>query len=248
MSTRNTMRFVTPIFMLLTSSVKTTTAYQTKTPVHKAANRLILILIVFFAMSGNVFAQTATTDDSDDIDNLGWTFGLGIAHFSLDQEAASKESIGDTAFSFDLNASYHFAPRFAVSAGLGFLQLDDNAKFTEQVLVTDIFGSDVETATSEAKGIYYYGELLYIATSASSPVQFKAGVGFGSIAGADRSIENCSDCTEIDIDLAGGPYATASIYRGFSDNKYNIGLSGNQFFSGDIKNTAALWFEYIYQY
>lgn len=208
-----------------------------------------MIFVAFFITSifnmTNAYAQTTTSEtEPDELELLGWTFGAGLSYFSFDQEAAEKQLIGDTAFSLDLTASYYFAPRLAASAGIGLLQLDDEDKFTQQV--TDISGSNVETASSDARGIHYYGELLYTASNASSTVQIKGGAGFSSIGGADRSIKNCVNCEEKDIDLTGGAYATASVYRGIANDQYNVGLSARQYFGGDIKNTATLWFEYIY--
>jgi len=235
---------------------------STRLPKHssnKSVGGSIFFIVLCICLLGNinkVFAQTITDDETESVtesateyneyENSAWDFGMGVSYFSLDQEHADEQLIGDTAFSVDLYASYYFSQRLAASAGIGFLQLDDNNKFTELVEVTDLFGTDIETATSEARGLHYYGEFLFIATNASSPVQFKAGLGFGSVAGANRSIDNCSNCTEIDIDLTGGAYATASVYTGIADGKYNTGLSAKQYFGGDIKNTATLWFELNY--
>ena len=245
--------------MIFSHFKSTTLLYKNSSnkPAHESIlfTVLICICLICFCLlfsTSKVFAQTTTEVDTESVtghnqyENSAWDFGLGVSYFLLDQENADEQEIGDTAFSLDLYASYYFTPQFAASAGIGFMQLDDKNKFTELVEVTDLFGTDIETATSEAKGIHYYGELLFIATNASSPVQFKVGLGFGSVASADRSINNCSNCTEIDIDLTGGAYATASVYTGIADGKYNVGLGARQYFSGDIKNTATLWFEYLY--
>jgi len=211
-------------------------------------NKLIFGLILLFVMVSNVFAQTNSNDETayDEFETHGWTFGAGISHIGFDEEIATAQKIGDTAFSVDLFASYYFSSRLAATAGFGFIQLDDEAAFTQQVVATDIFGSDVETANSDASASQVFGELVYLLTNASSAVQFKAGVGFGTIASSKRKIDNCTDCREEDIELEGGAYGTASVYTGVADDQYNIGLGGRQYFSGDIKNTATLWFEYIY--
>jgi len=215
---------------------------------NKFISKSFLIIALFFSAISNVYAQSESIDETevDEFNILGWTFGMGASYFALDKENATRQKVGDTAFSIDLFASYYLSSRLAASAGVGFMQLDDEAEFTQQVVETNILGSDEKTATSEVSAIQVYSDFQYVVTNASSPVQFKAGVGYGTIASSDRKIENCSNCKKEDVDLEGGAYGTASIYRGIADDKYNIGLTARQYFGGDIKNTATLWFEYIY--
>jgi len=207
---------------------------------------ILLIFVLVFVMS-NVFAQTTENSETEEeFELLGWTGGISLNSFTFDKEAATKQKIGEKATAIDVFASYYISERFAASAGIGFLQFDDQDAFTEEVIATSAFSSERDTAKSNASGMLAFGEFYYLVANASLPVQLKAGVGFGSVVSGDRSIDKCSDCKKEDIDIKGGAYGTVAAYRGFKDNTFNIGLSGRQFLSGDIKNAFGLWFEYIY--
>jgi len=224
------------------------------TSLRKVISSSVFCIFMLGSMTSNVFAQAtensesesvpATAPVSESLGFTGWAVGLNLTYVTLDEEAATKQRVGDDAFSLDVFASYYPAPSYAATIGVGLLQFDDEASFSQTVVVTDVFGSETQAANSDASGMLVYGELNYLANTSALPVKLKAGVGFGAIVSADRSIENCQDCREEDIDLSGGAYATAAAYRGFSDDKYHIGLSAKQYFGGDIKNNVSLTFEY----
>jgi len=207
----------------------------------------ILCVFIMCIMTGNVIAQETQNSEPEpepkNIGYTGWTLGLNLSYVTLDEVAATKQKVGDEAYSLDISASFYVTPWYAVTAGFNALNFDDSAGFSQTVVVSDVFGSEVETVDSDASGIMVYGEMNYIAKRSVLPVHLKAGVGFGSIVRSERSIDDCEDCREEDINLSGGAYATASAYRGFYDDRINIGLNARQYFGGDIKNTVSLTLE-----
>lgn len=204
----------------------------------KATKPGFIIAIAFLFSISPVMAQ------DNGYERQGWTGGLGLSQFTLDEMAAAEERIDESAFSLDLFASYYFSSRMVATLGASLLRFDDNAEFSQQVLVTDIFGTEVETATSEASGFQLAAQIEYMTPPLSTlEIQFRGGAGFAAIAGADRSIDNCTDCREEDLDIEGGPFFTASIFKSFSDS-FTLGLGGRQYASGDVKSTATFWFEY----
>lgn len=214
----------------------------------KAIKVLIAIQLLMVAAMSPVWAQdnTGNQPPPEEHEMWGWTGGFGATHFVLDKNAAASQSVDDTAFSVDLFASYYFSSRLVATAGLGFVQLDDKAEFSQTVLATSLLGSDVETATSETSALHMYVEALYLSPPVSAlAMQFRAGAGYGTIGYADRSIKNCSNCRKEDIDFKGGVFVTGGIFKDITSSPITIGLSAKQYFSSDVKTSATLWFEYV---
>lgn len=201
-----------------------------------------LIATVTLATASTSFAQ----DTSNEYVERTWTGGLGLTYFALDTAAAESQKIGDTAYSLDFFANYNISSQLVATLGLGLARLDDKAEFSQQVLVTSLFDTEVETVSSDAKGIHLYTELQYVLPPFTPlDLQFRGGAGYGVIGYTDRSIDDCSDCREEDIDLKGGAYVTAGIFREVWSEQFKFGLNLRQYVSSDIKSSAILWFEYI---
>lgn len=220
----------------------------------KLSAKMLVILSLCSLMCSSAFAQDNPTSanannaaSDEEWEMWGWTFSAGLEYILLDEVAATSERIEDSAFSLNLNASYYFSSRIMANMGMGLLKFSDNAEFSQQVIVTNLFGSDVETVESDAGAIQFYTEALYLTPPVGSTnIYFRAGVGYAGLAFSERSIDKCADCREENIDITGGPYLTGGVVSEFGSNNFHIGLSIRQYLSGDINNSAILMFEYIH--
>jgi len=200
---------------------------------------LLTLSVVGMAMPSQAFAQNTS--------HQGWTAGLAIGYVLLDKQAASRESVGKSAWAIDLSANYYFSSSFGVGLGLGVINLDDKAGFDQQVTVVGPFDSGVETASSEASGITTFGEVQYwLSPGDNDQLQLKASLGYFGIASSSRKIENCSNCREEDFDLGGGAYLGAGVLWTVENGTSAFGISAKQFVSGDIKNVISLELEYAF--
>ena len=186
-------------------------------------------------------AQESTTDTGQN-DQPGWTGGISVSRIGVD--AAPEEGLGDYAVGLDIFGTYHFSNQLIANVGVGYLRFDDKAEFQQQVTVTDLFGSDVETADSTASAIPVFAEINYQSSQVGDGVRFRVGAGYSHIAAAEREIPKCTDCREEDLSVDGGAFVSASVRFDASARNAYV-LSARQYLSGDLTNSVSIWFEYF---
>jgi hypothetical protein len=166
-----------------------------------------------------------------------WNGGGHLGRINLDGEAARAQGVEDTADSIGGYAEFRTGGLMAVSAGGEMWFYDDNAEFTQQVEFENFFGDEeTDVESSDAYAIHLFAD-------AGPHWRFDGGhaglaAGFSSALYSERSISNCSDCREEDIDLDGGGYG--KLAAGFKAGVMHIGLTYRAFFSGDIDNAVYL--------
>lgn len=188
----------------------------------------------------------AQTPDAMPIDPKGsWAFTVSVEQVSFDEEqAASPEAlIDDSAPALNFEAEYFFHQHYSTSFGLSLISYDDHASFTQRT--EDNFG-DRDTSKSDAIGIPVYGELGYkrfLGPQGKTYVTARAG--YSVMLSSERSISNCSNCYEEDIEIDGGAYAAlgAGIKLGTS---WLLGVQYKNYFSGDFTRSAGVNLSYMY--
>jgi hypothetical protein len=168
-----------------------------------------------------------------------WTFTFGVEQVAFDKEQAQREFIDDSATALILEGEYFFHSHYSFTLGLAFVPYDDDASFSQ-----DTTGG---YKSSDASGMPIYGELGYkrfFGTNAKTYITARAGV--SAMISSTRSISNCSNCYEEDIDIDGGLYAMlgAGVRLGRS---WTFGLHYKNYFSGDIDNAVGIAFSYGYR-
>jgi len=203
--------------------------------------RLGLFLgLLVAACSGNAVAQ----DDSHGYKAGYWTGAIGLSYHLLNEESVAEQGLGDDGFSVDLYASYFIKENLAAVFGFGFMRLDDNAQFTQQV--TSNLDSNPQSASSEVSAFPVFAELNYqTRTIGSSAFKFQLGAGYSDLLSVDRSITDCTNCREDNLDVEGGPYANASMMYEGASNRSNFGLRVRHYLSGDLSNSIMFVFEYV---
>lgn len=163
---------------------------------------------------------------------LAWFGGLGSA--SLDSQAAAEEGIEDSALYIRLGVEFQRS-HILYGVGLSGLFYDDNAEFSQTV--EDLFG-DVSTEDSTAEAFDLFGEVGYrYMLSAGSYMDFFGG--YEHVLSSERSISNCSNCFEEDIDIESGVYLMPR-YQYETEGGYLFTLLYRQYVSGDMENAIAL--------
>jgi hypothetical protein len=168
-----------------------------------------------------------------------WAFTFGVEQVVFDKEQAWHEGIDDSAPALILEGEYFFHSHYSLTLGLAFLPYDDDATFSQ-----DTTGG---YKNSDASGMPIYGELGYkrfFGANAKTYITARAGV--SAMISSERSISNCTNCYEEDIDIDGGVYAMlgAGVRLGHS---WTLGLHYKNYFSGDIDNAVGIAFSYGYR-
>jgi len=201
---------------------------------------LTCVLPAFVMMTLGVGQARATQD----LRRPALTGAIGLTYVTFDSDSMEQQGLGDSAFGVDIKGAYQFSPILAAGFGLGVLRFRDKEEFSQDVVVTNIFGSETDTLTSSATAITLFAELNYQIPSTSS-VRFRLGAGYGGVTGADRDIENCSNCRSEDLDIEGGAYLTAkALFNTYNSERLGYGISVRQYLSGDMSNNISFWLEY----
>jgi len=197
----------------------------------------LLFNFLCLSLPGHAFGSESITDER------GWRISVGLTYGLLDEDEVEDQGLGDSAFGVDIAVNYYFSSRLVGRIGFGVFTLEDNAAFEQLVETTTIFGSDVETAQSDSNAIPLFVELNYqSAINAVPGVRFRAGAGFTGLVRAERSISNCEDCREDDLDIDGGAFVSGTVFRHRASSKF--GLTVQQYLSGDFRNTISFWYEF----
>lgn len=164
----------------------------------------------------------------------GWEWGGYIEHINIDPEVASREWIEDSANALALGAEY-YVPNSMLTLGGGFefLAYSDKADFSQRV--EDIYG-DTRSESSDASAAAAYAEV-----GLNFPLDamfITAKLGANTLFSSSRSISNCEDCYEDDIDINGGAYLQAQF--GTVIGWAELSLVYKHYLSGDLESAAGV--------
>ena len=182
-----------------------------------------------------VFSCISTAAIADDQlygrNRLAWFAGLGQAN--IDGEEAFGQGIEDSALYIRLGLEFQRSS-WLYGFGLSGLIYDDNAEFSQTV--RDQFGN-ISTADSSAEAFDLYGEVGYrYMFSTATYLDFFTG--YEQVLTSGRSISNCTDCYDDDIDIDSGLYLMPRL-QFETQGGYIFSLSYRQYLSGDLENAIA---------
>lgn len=204
----------------------------------KSVSSLALTSLVSgLILATNVHAQ----ESNDSFDPSGtWAFNFGVEQVSFDKEQAASPNarIDDSATGLILEGEYFFSSHYSATVGIEFLQYDDDASFTQNT--TDGYKN------SDASGMPIYGELGYKRFFGPGDRTYvTARAGMSIMLASDRSIANCSNCEEQDIEIDGGFYGMAGLGVRLGQN-WALGAHYKSYFTGDIENAVGVSVSYGY--
>lgn len=191
----------------------------------------LFTLILFLAFSCKLVAQEQGATGS-------WKFGLQVGIEALDSDAARQNYIEDSAWSIGGSANYA-TERWLTSFNLSILIYSDDASFSQ---VTEDYFGNVESSDSSATGAllsFAFGPKWHFGEHQNTMAYTQAGV--GAVVQSSRSIPNCSNCYEEDIDINSGAFVKAAILQNSaSAGAFGIGLT--QYVSGDqVRTIDFIW-------
>ncbi len=178
---------------------------------------------------------------ADEIDSAprdpsqSWFTTATLEKFTIDKKAAAKQKVGTDATALGFEGEYFFNSNWSTTIGMSFLFYDDKAGFSETVQNTST--KEIKTASSDASALPLYGDLGYkkFIRGEKSESYLTARLGMSVLLDSSREIANCTNCTEQDIDISGGVYATLG--AGFKVGEtWGMGIHYKNYFSGDITN------------
>ncbi len=188
-----------------------------------------LCLFFFLLMPNDGYSQMNKKPVTDP--TTGGIIYLGIPYSFYDQNTAESEGIRSEGFGFSLGFSLLFFKNFLIGLEYGGDIPVDKKKFTNQT-----------TAGELESGIYINQFSLYtglkspgVALSENSESQMFGNLYVGNMWAflEGRSIGNCIDCDEEDIDINGGMFVEPEIYYAYSG--FGLGLSYRYFFNSDYQ-------------
>jgi hypothetical protein len=193
-----------------------------------------LLLFFYLWMPNNCFSQMNKKPVTDP--TTGGNIYLGIPYSFYDQNTAESEGIRSEGFGFSLGMSGLFFSNFLIGIEYGGDIPVDKKKFTNQTTLGEL-----------ESGIYIHQFSLYtgfkspgIALSEDGESQMFGNLYVGNMWAflEGRSIGNCIDCDEEDIDISGGMYVEPEIYYDYSG--FGIGLGYRYFFNSDYQGKITL--------
>ncbi len=168
------------------------------------------------------------------------SYSVALNFISLDSDVTTSAGLSDSVIALQLAGANRFSKYFSASLGIGIFELDDENQFSQVVVDDDGF---VRVEDSETRGTSFFGEISFSNTVTSrSSFVYAVGVGAARITKASRTISRCDSCDTTEFDFEGGGYALASVGGKFTDNSA-FGLTGRQYFSGDLENSLVLWWQ-----
>lgn len=173
-------------------------------------------------------------------DSVGgsWKFGAHTGVITLDSEAAGNAWIEDTAWNIGGSANYSRG-RWLTSMGISILIYDDNASFSQWT--EDYFGDEgySDSSATGAQVFFAFGPKWHFGEYQDFVVITQAGA--GAIFESSRSIPNCSNCYEEDIDIDSGVFLKAAFMQNTtSAGAFGIGFT--EYLSGDqVRTIDFMW-------
>ncbi|HEY3486542.1 MAG TPA: hypothetical protein VGL10_00615 [Gammaproteobacteria bacterium] len=151
-----------------------------------------------------------------------WALGGYFGTMSFHEGKAAEEGIKDSALMLGAIAEYFSESLLMVSTGIAFIAYDDNEEFDQDVEVVGGFDDgDIENADSSATAAMLHvdmGPRFHMGESKSDYFAIKGG--FSSFLTSERSISNCSNCREEDIEIDGGGYIQTAL--GIGSNSLGV--------------------------
>jgi hypothetical protein len=185
---------------------------------------IVFSVVTFFSTAA--FAETTQQSSN----RWNWYLALGKAAF--DEEKAQQEFIEDSAWSIRIAGGYQKSS-LLFGFGLSGFFYDDNKQFSQTV--QDQYGT-VSTADSSADSVNLFGEMGY-RFSLTDQFYFDFLGGYEQVLSSKRSISNCSDCYDENIDIKSGLYLLPRLQYKL-ESGFNFALSYQQNFTGDVKNVV----------
>lgn len=163
-------------------------------------------------------------------------WGASVHSMAIDEQVALSSRVGEelTSINFFWQGEIN---NLLLSAGMGLLTYEDHGGY--QVNVTDQYGNS-STKTASASGVDLNFEAGY--RHKISKLNLDILAGFSSF-NSSRSVDNCSDCPDEDIEIDSGSYIKPRIGYQFGE-KWGAELSYTNYFTADVSNNIGLAFTF----
>lgn len=179
--------------------------------------------------AASVYAEPANLENQKYFDSR--EMGISLGQAKINSTAAQQAGVGqDIQF-----ANFYLQGQkdsVLVAAGIGFINFDDKDSISQRV---ERNGS-VSTETSSASGLSLNLEGGFRYNVSIINLDMLAGIEYFK---ASRKIENCTDCSEEDIEIDSGLYFKPRISAEFTP-KFGMDLSYSVYTSSDLENSLAL--------
>ena len=159
---------------------------------------------------------------------------IAVGLTGLDDDAALEEGVDDSLFSVKLGVEM-YRSAWVLGGGFSVFFYDDNEEFKQAV---EDIGGDVSTEDSSAMATNLFVESGYRHVFAEN-VFADLLAGYEYVVSSERSISNCRDCFEEDIEISSGFYL-APRFQFKKENGVTISLIYQQHLSGDVDNSIML--------
>ncbi len=173
-------------------------------------------------------SATAETEQQPALSLNGFNFSIG--RVSFDEEVATEEGVEDSATYWRLGWQRQSGQALFGAGISGYLYSDDEG-FDQYV---EDSSGDEFTADSSAVAINMYFEGGY-SHNLNENISLEILGGLEQVLSSERSIPNCSNCREEDIDLNAGLYVTPRI-RFSTDGSFSFSMAYHQYLNGDTEN------------
>lgn len=198
-------------------------------------NRALLGLILSVSSVG-VFAEDQSQPHYPEISN---GFFVSAGQVSFDSKTAQEEGVSDSATYWRLGWEGQ-RDAFVYGAGLSGYMYSDKEDFEQDI--ESRYGGDRDTADSSAIAINLFAEGGY-SHAFNENVALEILGGLEQVLSSERSIGNCSNCYEEDIDINGGLYIAPRI-RFSTGDMFSFLLEYHSYFGGDVENVFAATFSW----
>lgn len=186
------------------------------------------------ALTGTSVAEQGSTKSNNVFDQHEW--GLSLNSMLIDSKVARDNKVSEEL----LSINFYWQGRInhlLVAAGIGVLEYDDYGDYG--VRVEDQYGNR-STQKAEASGMDLNIEMGYRQQFSNLNLDILAGY---SSFNSNRSVDNCSDCPDEDINVGSGGYVKPRIGYQFG-KKWALELSYIEYFSADVSGNVGLAFTY----
>lgn len=190
----------------------------------------VVVVSLFMSVS-----TVATADDGLDGRNRFSMYG-GLGQASIDGQKAFAGGVEDSALYIRLGVEFQRSS-WLYGVGLSGLLYDDNAEFSQTV--RDLSGN-ISTADSSANAFDLYGEVGYRYLLATrSYLDFMTG--YEQVLTSGRSIPNCSNCYDEDIDIDSGFYLMPRL-QFETEGGFTFSFMYRQYVTGDLESAVVFTF------
>ncbi len=189
---------------------------------------LLTQLIVFTSFIASQAHAEPTNDTT--LQTFSNGFNVAVGQVSLDEETSLREGVEDSAFYMRFGWEGQ-SNKFVYGAGMSAYVYSDNEGFEQLV---EEYDGDISRADSSAVAINLFFEGGY-SHAVNEAVSFEGIAGFEPTISSERSIGNCTNCYEEDIDIGGGLYISPRVRFG-GENTFSFLLAYHQYLTGDVDN------------